>query len=113
MSREPEYYVNGVQVTSGELFEALEEAVRRHEHDGDRTPAHYMGDGVTAGEALRSMLEATANADVPPMALFWWGTAFKYVWRMFAKGQGASDCAKARDCLARLADEMGWGDDGA
>lgn len=21
------------------------------------------------------------------------------------------DCAKARDCLARLADEMGWGDD--
>lgn len=37
----------------------------------------------------------------------------KYVWRLFAKGQGASDCAKARDCLARLADEMGWGDDGA
>ena len=75
------------------------------------TPAHYMGDGVTASEALRSMLEAPANDDVPPMVLFWWGTAFKYIWRMFAKGQGASDCAKARDCLARLAEEMGWSDD--
>ena len=84
-------------------------AVRKH--DGV-TPAHYMGDGVTAGEALRSMLNATANAAVPPMALFWWALTFKYVWRLFAKGQGARDCAKARDCLARLADEMGWGDDG-
>lgn len=77
---------------------------------GDRTPAHYAGDGVTAGEALRSMLNAPANAEVPPMALFWWALAFKYVWRLFAKGQGASDCAKARDCLARLAEEMGWDD---
>ena len=85
--------------------------MRKHEHDGV-TPAHYMGDGVTAGEALRSMLEAPANGDVSPMALVWWAMTFKYVWRMFAKGQGARDCAKARDCLARLADEMGWGDDG-
>lgn len=81
--------------------------------DDDRTPDHYAGCGVTASEALRSMLEAPANGDVPPMALFWWALAFKYVWRLFAKGQGARDCAKARDCLARLADEMGWGDDGA
>ena len=76
----------------------------------DKTPAHYAGDEVPADEALRSMLGAPANEDVPPMALFWWATAFKYVWRMFAKGQGASDCAKARDCLARLAEEMGWED---
>ena len=81
------------------------------EHDG-KTPAHYAGSGVTADEALRSMLEAPANVDVPPMALFWWALAFKYVWRLFAKGQGARDCAKARDCLARLAEEMGWGADG-
>lgn len=25
---------------------------------------------------------------------------------------GATERAKARDCLARLAEEMGWGDDG-
>lgn len=80
--------------------------------DDDRTPGYYAGCGVTASEALRSMLEAPANDDVPPMALVWWAMTFKYVWRMFAKGQGARDCAKARDCLARLADEMGWGDDG-
>lgn len=79
--------------------------------DDDRTPDHYAGCGVTASEALRSMLEAPANDDVPPMALVWWALAFKYVWRLFAKGQGALDCAKARDCLARLAEEMGWGDD--
>lgn len=78
--------------------------------DRGSTPAHYMGDGVTADEALRSMLKSPANGYVPPMALFWWGTAFKYIWRMFAKGQGARDCAKARDCLRRLAEEMGWGD---
>ena len=80
--------------------------------DDDRTPDHYAGCGVTAGEALRSMLEAPANDDVPPMALVWWAMTFKYVWRMFAKGQGASDCSKARDCLRRLAEEMGWGDGG-
>ena len=79
--------------------------------DDDRTPDHYAGCGVTASEALRSMLEAPANDDVPPMALVWWALAFKYVWRLFAKGQGALDCAKARDCLARLAEEMGRGDD--
>lgn len=71
-----------------------------------RTPAHYAGNGVTAEAAMRSMLTAPANGDVPPMALFWWALAFKYVWRLFAKGQGAR-------ALARLADEMGWGDDGA
>ena len=80
--------------------------------DDDRTPDHYAGCGVTASDALRSMLEAPANDDVPPMALVWWAMTFKYVWRLFAKGQGARDCAKARDCLARLAEEMGWGDDG-
>ena len=72
--------------------------------DDDRTPDHYAGCGVTAGEALRSMLNAPANVEVPPMALFWWALAFKYVWRMFAKGQGALDCAKSLDCLDRLAD---------
>ena len=82
---------------------------RRHA-DGS-TPEHYAGNGVTADAALRSMLTSPANSDVPPMALFWWGTAFKYVWRMFAKGQGASDCAKAVDCLRRLAAEMGWADE--
>lgn len=81
--------------------------------DDDRTPDHYAGCGVTASEALRSMLEAPANDDVPPMALVWWALAFKYVWGLFAKGQGPLDCAKARDCLARLAEEMGWGDDDA
>lgn len=72
------------------------------------TPPHYAGSGTACDEALASMLGAPANAEVPPMALFWWATAFKYVWRMFAKGQGEGDCAKARDCLLRLADEMGW-----
>lgn len=80
--------------------------------DDDRTPDHYAGCGVTASEALRSMLEDPANDDAPPMALVWWALAFKYVWRLFAKDKAANDCAKARDCLRRLAEEMGWGDDG-
>ena len=56
--------------------------------DDAATPPHYAGSGTTCDEALASMLVAPANAEVPPMALFWWATAFKYVWRMFAKGQG-------------------------
>lgn len=69
MSHEPEYFVNGERVTAGEFVEGLAGTVRRHEHDGV-TPAHYMGDGVTAGEALRSMLEAPPTGTSRPWHWF-------------------------------------------
>lgn len=34
--------------------------------------------------------------------------ASKYVWRMWSKADPKNDCAKARDCLARLEKRMGW-----
>ena len=69
------------------------------------TPEHYAGDGeVECEDAMRSM---TANAkDLPPMELWWWLCAAKYLWRWPHKGQAVADLEKARDCIGKLLKEM-------
>lgn len=72
--------------------------------DGRPTPGHYEGDGeVTCERALRSM---TWLSTLPPMQLWWWGCAFKYIWRWPWKN-GADDLRKAHDCIGRLLKEAG------
>lgn len=73
--------------------------------DGKRpNPGHYEGDGeVSCERALRSM---TWLSTLPPMALWWWGCAFKYLWRWPWKN-GADDLRKAHDCIGRLLKEVG------
>lgn len=53
-----------------------------------------------------------AKAVVPmsPMAVFWWCTAFKYLWR-FPFKNGRQDVLKCRECLRNLDREL-WGCDG-
>ena len=64
-----------------------------------RDPSHYEGDGrVTCADALRSM---THGCGMPPMRLWWWGCAFKYLWR-WPRKNGAEDLRKAKDCIERL-----------
>lgn len=65
----------------------------------DTTPRHYRGTSVTAASALESMMGACEG--VPNSAAFWWGLAFKYVWRWPLK-DGLKDVDKAIDCLERL-----------
>lgn len=63
---------------------------------------------VGLSEALDSAAAQPAVCERPEKAFYWWALAFKYVWRMWSKADPTRDCAKARDCLARLEKRMGW-----
>ena len=66
-------------------------------------PGHYEGDGeVSCARALRSM---TWLSTLPPMQLWWWACAFKYLWR-WPRKNGAEDLRKAHDCIGRLLAEV-------
>lgn len=69
------------------------------------TPKHYRGDGlVTCSRALHSAMtqEPCRKAELMPvMAAYWWGCAFKYLWRMWSKADPEADAEKARDCIGK------------
>ncbi len=72
--------------------------------DSVRNPRHYEGDGeVTCDRAMASMMY---GADVTNSTAYWWGCAFKYVWRWPLKN-GLEDLLKARECLDRIIEEVG------
>lgn len=70
-----------------------------------RTPRHYRGDGlVTCSRAMHSAMtqETCRKAEpMPVMAAYWWGCAFKYLWRMWSKADPEADAEKARDCIGK------------
>lgn len=64
-----------------------------------KDPARYSGDGeVSCSRAMESMMHGTS---LGPMAQWWWGCAFKYLWRWVHKN-GEEDLVKAADCVERL-----------
>ncbi len=64
-----------------------------------KDPARYSGDGeVSCSRAMQSMMHGTS---LGPMAQWWWGCAFKYLWRWVHKN-GEEDLVKAADCVERL-----------
>ena len=68
-----------------------------------KDPVRYSGDGeVSCSRAMKSMMHETSFG---PMALWWWGCAFKYLWRWPHKN-GEEDLAKAADCIERLRAEV-------
>lgn len=82
--------------------------------DEGQTPLHYAGDGVvTAAQALRSATEQPTVTPRSETAYYWWALAFKYLWRLWTKGQAPGDLRKCMDCLNRLEREVGDGDDKA
>lgn len=67
--------------------------------DPVKEPAHYAGDGVTTCKvALRSMMR---RSPIGAEAGYWWGCAFKYLWRWPYK-DGLRDLKKCRECLDAL-----------
>lgn len=66
-------------------------------------PDRYAGDGVSCSQAMNSMMRASKVTD--SAVIWWWGSAFKYLWRWWAKG-GKDDLDKAIDCLERLKGEI-------
>lgn len=74
------------------------------------TPAHYRGDGhVTCRRAMESCNSQEKVVEPTLMALNWWLTAFKYVWRMWSKGDPEGDALKAIDCLRKCMREVADG----
>lgn len=67
-------------------------------------PFHYSGDGnVECMDALKSMMH---GVKLDPLKAYWWGCAFKYIWRWPLKN-GKQDVLKCRQCLDYLLDEIG------
>lgn len=63
------------------------------------SPMHYAGDGrIECKDALSSMLSV---ARVTAKQAYWWGCAFKYLWRWPLKN-GVEDLRKAEECLTLL-----------
>ena len=63
-------------------------------------PWHYSGyDGIECMQAMRSMMGGAGIRD------YWWGCAYKYLWRWTRKNQ-AEDLRKARQCIDYLLAEI-------
>ena len=68
-------------------------------------PNHYAGDGeIECMDAMRSMMSGEQYA-LPPIAAYWWGCIFKYLWRWRRKN-GVEDLKKARQCMDYLLAEI-------
>lgn len=72
-----------------------------------KEPSHYAGDGeVSCMRALKSMMwGASLELELPSMVIYWWGCAFKYLWRWPWKN-GKQDVEKCIQCLNYLMDEL-------
>lgn len=67
-------------------------------------PEHYEGDGfVTCDRAIEAASSQACIAERTPIQLWYWATAFKYVWRMWSKEDPEKDAQKAIDCLEKAA----------
>lgn len=67
-------------------------------------PDHYAGDGqIECMDAMRSMMSGGQYA-LPAQAAYWWGCAFKYLWRWRRK-DGVQDLQKCRQCIDYLISE--------
>lgn len=65
-------------------------------------PSHYAGGGIECKDAMKAAMGG-ANG-LPAMAFYWWGCAFKYLWRWCHKN-GVQDLRKCKQCIDFLIDE--------
>lgn len=64
-------------------------------------PDHYAGDGqIECMDAMRSMMSGDQYA-LPAQSAYWWGCAFKYLWRWRRKN-GVQDLQKCKQCIDYL-----------
>lgn len=70
-----------------------------------KSPRHYAGNGeIQCMDALRSMFHGAADI-MPALQIYWWGCAFKYLWRWPWKN-GPQDIEKCIQCLTYLKEEL-------
>lgn len=65
-------------------------------------PSHYTNGDIETMDAMRSMM---TDIGVTPFQAYWWGNAFKYIWRWHSKG-GVQDLEKAKRCIEYLIEEV-------
>lgn len=65
-------------------------------------PSHYTSGGIEAKDALKA---AMSGSELSPMAFYWWGCAFTYLWRWTSKN-GIEDLRKCRQCIDFLIEEV-------
>jgi hypothetical protein len=73
-----------------------------------KEPRHYAGDGkIACMDALRSMLSPSHDpqANLSPTVIYWWGCAFKYLWRWPLKN-GVQDVEKCKQCIEYMLEEL-------
>lgn len=74
--------------------------------DAVNHPDHYVGP-IECKDAMRSAMDAEKYSilRLHPMAAYWWGCAFKYIWRWPVKN-GVEDLRKCCKCLEFLIEEI-------
>lgn len=65
-------------------------------------PSHYTSGGIEAKDALKAAMDGSG---LSPMASYWRGCAFKYLWR-FERKNGVEDLRKCRQCIDFLIEEV-------
>lgn len=72
-------------------------------NDPITAPIHYSGNGkIEAKDAMESMM---AHVSLTPIEAYWWGCAFKYLWRWPLKNK-KQDLLKCAQCLDYLIEEL-------
>lgn len=87
------------------INDVIESIDHRNKERLESIPEHYRGDGfITCDMALAAMLARATRMAMPPMVIFWWANAFKYLWRWAYKSDCKGDLNKAIDCIERVRD---------
>lgn len=73
-------------------------------------PVHYDGaHGIECKEAMSNMVDRVmgckVKVDATPTTVYWWGCAFKYLWRWPFKN-GLQDIDKCIECLENIRREI-------
>ena len=79
-------------------------------------PSHYTQGGIECIDAMKAMMgdshciqecarAGAARYNITPIGFYWWGCAFKYLWRWTSKN-GIEDLRKCRQCIDFLIEEV-------
>lgn len=78
-------------------------------------PLHYTSGAIECKDAMAAMMgnsHCAKSCDkdlqfskLSPIAFFWWGAAFKYLWR-WSRKNGTQDLEKCKQCIDFLISEV-------
>lgn len=68
-------------------------------------PPHYAGDGKTTCMVAMASMMSPMRALLPNESAYWWGCAFKYLWRWALKG-GRVDLYKCIQSIKYLLESL-------